>query len=316
MTGRGPGRCRHRAPALLHAGDPARAALVPPRAGCARRLHGLGRRSLRLDGRLGGPARHWSIPTRRPSFIVDPGSVYADGGTNWGQLLHRRRGRWRDAVHRPDRCQQPSGRRRSTILSGSWLHRLCLARDLGRSPDADSDRIPVGHAWLESEAPRRALLPDALCRAGRAVHGRRHASIGPARNAMSGTLGPPFSTVAGRTIRFWRSNETDVEYAWAPGLSRGAFRSRGRLPGGGRQDEAAGRRWSSRSMACALWPGGGAGPRRNAVAGLSGPPPASNTGRSTVPDPSFPQRAARAARSHLVGDAGAAVDRPRSRWST
>ena len=151
---------------------------------------------------------------RPGQFIPDPGTHFADGGKNWGSFF---------VVGSVGGVKQfvakviGNATFEASIVSsprGSWSFQLISYANAADAL-ADTNRIPVGHPWLEAErpgdvrqyyavdyTPRAPLFSDVVLRT---VDGN---------STITGTLGA-FTVDGSFAYRILVTSESDVEYAWA-----------------------------------------------------------------------------------------------------
>ena len=151
---------------------------------------------------------------RPGQFKPDPSTHFADGGRNWGSFF---------VVGSVGGVKQfiakviGNATFEACVVSspqGSWSFQL-ISYANAADAQADTNRIPIGHPWLEAErpgdvrqyyavdyTPRAPLFSDVALRT---VDG--HSTI-------TGTLGA-FAADASFAYRILVTSESDVEYAWA-----------------------------------------------------------------------------------------------------
>ncbi len=160
---------------------------------------------------------------RPGKYIPDPGTHFAEGGTNWGsffvagsvggktQFVARVLG---NATFEASVVSPPRG---------NWSFQL-ISYATAAAAAADTNRVMIGHPWLESErpgdvrdhyavdyTPRTPLFTDVVLR-----------TAGGSSN-IAGTLGA-FTVNTSFTYKILVTTESDVEYAWAlEDASAGSF---------------------------------------------------------------------------------------------
>ena len=151
---------------------------------------------------------------RPGQYVLDPDSLFADGGTNWGsffvagsvdgvtQFIARVLS---NATFEASMVSPPSGR---------WSFQL-LSYATGADALADTNRILVGRPWLESERPGDVrdyyavdYAPNTPLFTGVMLRTTGGDSI------ITGTLGA-FTADPSFTYKILVTSESDVEYAWA-----------------------------------------------------------------------------------------------------
>ena len=153
--------------------------------------------------------------SERPGqYVLDPGTLFADGGTNWGsffvagsvdgatQFIARVLANW---TFEASMVSPPRGR---------WSFQL-LSYATAADALADTNRRLVGRPWLESERPGDVrhyyavdYEPDAPLFTDVVLRTNAGDSL------ITGTLAV-FSADPSFTYRILVTSESDVEYAWA-----------------------------------------------------------------------------------------------------
>lgn len=153
--------------------------------------------------------------SERPGhFVPDPGTLFADGGANWGSyFVVGNVGGVTQFVARVG-ANATFAASMSKPPPGSWSFQL-VSYATATDAFADTNRILIGHPWLETERPGD-------------VREHRAASYRPVApvftdvvlrsagddSVISGTLGG-FVTKPGCSYSILVTSESDVEYAWA-----------------------------------------------------------------------------------------------------
>jgi hypothetical protein len=174
-----------------------------------------------MDGWTG--RRQMTNPSPPPDFIDDPGSLYGDGGINWGRYFVL------GSVGGTKQFVAPVGANLTwsatvaSVPAGAWSFQLityATASDAG----ADTNRLLVGNPWLESERPGDVRDYYTAPYTAGAPQFTGVVLTAGATNDIGGTLAA-FTPVGGRTYQILVTNEADVEYAWAlhPVAGPGAF---------------------------------------------------------------------------------------------
>ena len=155
--------------------------------------------------------------------VTDPATEYADGGANWGSYFIVG-----SAVGTTQFVARVLSNRSWTahvtsVAAGSWEFQLVTYAN-GSDAAGDSNRIPVGNPWRQSERPGDVRQ---YWTGGHTVQPRQFTGVSVTRgatNTIAGTLAA-FTTVVGRTYQIIATDETDVEYAyaWQASATPGAF---------------------------------------------------------------------------------------------
>jgi hypothetical protein len=173
--------------------------------------------------------------SERPGqFVPDPGSLFAEGGKNWGsffvagsvggatQFIARVQG---NATFAASMVSPPAGR---------WSFQL-ISYATATDALADINRISVGQPWREAEHPGDVRDYDvtAYTQAAPLFTGVTLRATG-ADSVIASTLGA-FAADPSCTYKVLVTNEADVEYAWAlEDAAPGPFIIRKPLPFGGK----------------------------------------------------------------------------------
>ena len=165
-----------------------------------------------LNGAVG--VRLLADVERPGQFVPDPGTLFADGGANWGSFfVIGSVGGVTQFVTRVA-ANATFAASMSAPPAGSWSFQLA-AYPTAIDAFSDRNRIPVGHPWLEAERPgdvRRyygaPYTPAPALFTGVTLETGDDASV------IRGTLGD-FARAADCSYRILVTAEKDVEYAWA-----------------------------------------------------------------------------------------------------
>jgi hypothetical protein len=153
--------------------------------------------------------------SERPAqFVADPGSLFADGGTNWGSFFVA--GSVGGATQFVARVLANATFTASMVSppAGRWSFQL-LSYATAADALADTNRILIGHPWLETERPGDVRDYDitAYTAAAPLFMGVALRKAGE-NSVITGTLGA-FTANPAYAYRILVTNEGDVEYAWA-----------------------------------------------------------------------------------------------------
>lgn len=171
---------------------------------------------------------------RPGQFLPDPTTHFAEGGTNWGsffvvgsvggvtQFIARVLGNatFEASVVSPRR--------------GSWSFQLASYATAADAL-ADTNRILIGHPWLESERPGDVRQHYAVAYTPRAAVFRDvELRTADGSSTVTGTVGA-FTVNRSFTYRILVTSESDVEHAWAlEDATTGSFSITKSYPFGGR----------------------------------------------------------------------------------
>lgn len=178
-----------------------------------------------MDGPAG--ARTMEDPGQAGRFMPDPGTLFADGGRNWGSFFVA--GSVGGATQFIAKVQANAAFTASIVSPprGSWSFQLMTYPNAAAAL-LDIDRILIGHPWLESERPgdvrdyyATGYKAEAPLFTGVTFGSDGHGSF------VAGTLGA-FTVAPSRAYRILVTDEIDVEYSWALEEARsGPFRITG-----------------------------------------------------------------------------------------
>jgi phage-related protein len=154
-------------------------------------------------------------PTPPPDVIDDPSSFFADGGVNWGAYYVVGSVGAATQFIAPIAANAAWQATVAIAPVGKWSFQIITYANAGDA-DADSNRILVGHSWLEAERPGDVRSYYAL---GYATSAPQFTGVvlgndGTGGSLISGTL-HSFTAKPGFTYQILVTNETDVEYCWA-----------------------------------------------------------------------------------------------------
>jgi hypothetical protein len=153
--------------------------------------------------------------SERPGqFVPDPGSLFADGGKNWGSFFVA--GSVGGVTQFIARVQDNATFAASMVSppAGRWSFQL-ISYATAADALADTNRILIGHPWRETERPGDVRDYDvtAYVKASPLFTDVALRATG-ADAVIAGRLGA-FVTDPSCRYRILVTNEVDVEYAWA-----------------------------------------------------------------------------------------------------
>ena len=151
----------------------------------------------------------------RPGQLVpDPGSLFANGGKNWGSFFVAGSVGGKTQFVARVLANASFSASMASPPADRWSFQL-VSYATATDALADTNRILIGHPWLETERPGDARQYDvtAYMKASPLFTGVTLRAAGE-DSVVAGTLGA-FVTDPAYAYKILVTNEADVEYAWA-----------------------------------------------------------------------------------------------------